>query len=72
MFNYFQGLFGFKKKRCYILRMLHISNHSVGFTCQLFKELVLMLVSRSHESIVEISKILKLDDISDLLATNVI
>lgn len=52
--------------------MLHISIHSVGFTRQLFIELTLMLVSRSHESIVEISKILKLDDIVDLLATNVI
>lgn len=30
-----------------------------------------MLVSRSHESTVEISKIVKLDGLSDLLATNV-
>lgn len=42
----------------------------MGFTHQLFKELI--LVSRAHETMVEIRKILKSDDISDLLATNVI
>jgi len=52
--------------------MLHISNHSVGFTHQLFIELLLRLVFSPHESMVEIRKILELDDISDLLATYVI
>lgn len=47
-----------------------MSNHSLGFTHQLFKELI--LVSRSHETMVEIRKILKSGGISDLLATNVI
>lgn len=50
--------------------MFHVSNHSVNFTYQLFKELI--LVSRSHETMVEIRKVLKSDDISDLLATSVI
>lgn len=42
----------------------------MGFTHQLFKELI--LVPRSHETMVAIRKILKSDDISDLLGTNLI
>lgn len=68
-FNYFQGLW-LKRKRCFILRMFHISNCSLGFTHPLFKELI--LVSGSHETMVEMRKILKSGDVSDLLATNVI
>lgn len=49
--------------------MFHISNYSMGFTRQLFKEFI--LVPRSHETVVGIRKILKSDDISDLLGTNV-